>query len=362
MDLNSLTLEQKVGQLFFIGIPGAELDEPTRELLDTIHPGGICLFARNIKSREQTRKLNDDLMAYLASPLISVDQEGGLVDRLRRIMTPLPAAGLLKTIEDVETLGRIVGEELSILGFNMDFAPVVDVVTEARGKVANGLYNRPFGSSVTDVVELAGAFNAKIKSYNILSCIKHFPGYGATRVDSHEQLPVVDISEEEFSSIDLEPYRQLLPAADSVMIAHSTYPNIGLQELDQNGKLLPSSLSHAFVTTLLRERLGFEGLVVTDDLEMGAIMNTYGIGEACKMAILAGCDMLAICADPARIVEGYEAVLSAAQSGAISEDRLDESIARIAKMRASITERLPFDNARLDAISAMTVDLVARVS
>jgi beta-N-acetylhexosaminidase len=362
MDLTSHSLEQKVGQLFFIGIAGPVLDDPTRELLDTICPGGVCLFARNIKSREQTRQLNDDLRSYLDDPLLSIDQEGGLVDRLRRIMTPLPAAGLLKSVDDVETLGRIVGEELSILGFNMDFAPVVDVVTEERTKVSNGLYNRPFGGSVADVVELAGAFNSKIRSYNILSCIKHFPGYGATRVDSHEELPVVEISEAEFDSIDLEPYRQLLPEADSVMIAHSTYPNVALQERDESGRLLPSSLSHGFVTTLLRERLGFDRLVVTDDLEMGAIMNTYGIGEACKMAILAGCDMLAICADPDRILEGHRAVLSAVQSGAISHDRLDGSIGRIAKTKAAITERLPFDNTRLDAISALTADLVARVS
>ncbi|HEY2846320.1 MAG TPA: glycoside hydrolase family 3 N-terminal domain-containing protein [Pyrinomonadaceae bacterium] len=362
MDLTSLSLEQKVGQLFFIGIPGPELDAPTRELLDTVRPGGVCLFARNIKSREQTRKLNDDLTRYLANPLISVDQEGGLVDRLRRIMTPLPAAGLLKSVEDVQTLGRIVGEELSILAFNMDFAPVVDVVTEERGKVSNGLFNRPFGRSVADVVELAGAFNDEIRGHGILSCMKHFPGYGATRVDSHEELPVVEISETEFNKIDLEPYRQLLPKADSVMIAHSTYPNVRLQERDQSGKLLPSSLSKAFVTTLLREGLGFDRLVVTDDLEMGAIMNTYGIGEACKMAVLAGCDMLAICADPGRIVEGYQAVLAAAQGGVISEDRLNASMARIAKTKASVVDRYPFDEARLDALSAETADLVARVS
>jgi beta-N-acetylhexosaminidase len=361
MDVNSLSLEQKVGQLFFIGIPGPEVDEATRELLETVRPGGVCLFARNIRSREQTRKLNDDLRAYLSNPLISVDQEGGLVDRLRRIMTPLPAAGLLKTVGEVKTLGRIVGEELSILGFNMDFAPVVDVVTEERGKVSNGLYNRPFGSSVADVVELAGAFNSEIRRHGILSCIKHFPGYGATKVDSHEELPVVDISEEEFDAIDLEPYRQLLPVADCVMIAHSTYPNVGLQERDQSGRLLPSSLSKAFITALLRGQLGYDGLAVTDDLEMGAIIKNYGMGDACKMAILAGADMLAICADPGRIVEGYRAVLEAVTSGAITEDRLNASMARIAKIKASVVERYRFDDDRLNALSAETLELVAHI-
>jgi len=363
MDLSALSLEQKVGQLFFIGIPGPELDAQTRELLDDVQPGGVCLFARNIRSREQTRGLNDDLTTYLATqPLISVDQEGGLVDRLRRIMTPLPAAGLLRSVEEVRTLGRIVGEELSILGFNMDFAPVVDVVTEERGKVSNGLHNRPFGSSVADVVELAGAFNSEIRSRGIFSCIKHFPGYGATKVDSHEELPVVDISEEEFDSIDLEPYRQLLTVADSVMIAHSTYPRVGLQEHDQSGKLLPSSLSKAFITTLLRGQLGYKGLAVTDDLEMGAIIKNYGIGQACKMAVNAGVDMLAICADVDRIRAGYRAVLEAVNSGAIAEQRLTDSLERIAAVKDRTATPTAFDNSRLDQLSADTADLVSQLA
>src|SRR4051812_43370783 len=131
MDLTSLSLEQKVGQLFFIGISGPGLDEATRSLLQEVQPGGICLFARNIKTREQTRSLNDSLHDFLrVTPLISVDEEGGLVDRLRRIMTPLPAAGLMRNDEDAAILGQIVGQALSVLGFNMDFAPVVDVVTK----------------------------------------------------------------------------------------------------------------------------------------------------------------------------------------------------------------------------------------
>jgi beta-N-acetylhexosaminidase len=363
MDLNSLSLEEKVGQLFFIGIPGPDLDDPTRGLLDTANPGGVCLFARNIRSREQTRKLNGDLTTYLATkPLISIDQEGGLVDRLRRIMTPLPAAGSVRRTEQAQTLGRIVGEELSMLGFNMDFAPVVDVVTEERGRVSNGLYNRAFGSSVEDVVELAGAFNAEIRRQGILSCVKHFPGYGATQVDSHEELPIVEITEDEFTSIDLEPYRQLLPAADSVMIAHATYPKLGLQERGPYGKLLPSSLSRAFVTTLLRERLGFSGLAITDDLEMGAIIKNYGIGEACKMAVNAGADMLAICADPTRIRDGYRAVLEAFKTGEVSEDRLRSSLERIAKIKDLIGPEPAFDNSRLDQLSDQTAELAARLA
>src|SRR4051812_36137874 len=240
MDLASLSLEQKIGQLFFVGIPGPELDGATRALLEEIQPGGICLFARNIKTREKTRKLNDDLSAYLeVRPLLSIDQEGGLVDRLRRIMTPMPAAGSLKTADDAVQLGSIVAESLSLLGFNMDFAPVVDVVTPERGAHSNGLYNRPFRSSKDEVVEFASAFSAGLRKNGILNCLKHFPGYGATKVDSHEELPFVEVSDDELRAVDLMPYREMLPQADSVMVGHTVYPQSSLQEADENGKLLP---------------------------------------------------------------------------------------------------------------------------
>ena len=362
MDLTSLSLEQKVGQLFFIGIPGPELDVPTNSILDDVGPGGICLFARNIKSREQTRELNDALREQLpVVPLISVDEEGGLVDRLRRIMTPIPAAGLMRSAQDAAMLGQIVGRSLSLLGFNMDFAPVVDVVTEERGRQSNGLYNRPFGKSADDVIAMAGAFNDEIRRYGIRSCIKHFPGYGATTVDSHEELPVVEITEDEFQTLDLEPYRQLLPQADSVMIAHATYPNVALQEHDRNGRLLPSSLSHNFVSDLLRGQLDFDGLVVTDDLEMGAVIKNYGIGDACVMAINAGCDMLAICADQQRIRDGYRAVLSAAQTGDIPLQQIDRSVQRIASLKQKISPPPAFDNGALDELCSDTTSLVERL-
>ena len=363
MDLTSLSLEQKVGQLFFIGIPGPEIDGPTLSILKDISPGGVCLFARNIKAREQTRNLNDQLRSTLSvAPLLSVDEEGGLVDRLRRIMTPLPAAGLMRSEEDAAVLGQIVGRALSLLGFNMDFAPVVDVVTAERGQQSNGLYDRPFGASVDDVVRRAGAFNTAIRSSGIFSCIKHFPGYGATKVDSHEELPVVDITEDEFQNIDLAPYRHLLPYADSVMVAHSTYPNVALQEHDQGGGMLPSSLSRNFVTKLLREELGFDGLVVTDDLEMGAVIKNYGIGDACVMAVQAGCDMLAICADQQRIRDGHQAVLAAAQGGNIPVSQIDASVARIASLKEKISSPPAFDNAALDDLCRETTALVERLS
>ena len=362
--MSSLTTAEKIGQLFFIGIAGPELDEQTENLLNTVKPGGVCLFARNIKERQQTRDLLDGLRAHLDNPLLSVDQEGGLVDRLRRIMTPMPAAEKITTADDADRFGRIVGEALRIIGFNMDFAPVVDVIDPNRDHFSNGLHSRAFGKSKSDVTELAGAFLDAIQHEGIIGCPKHFPGLGASEVDSHKELPTVSISETELKETDCYPYKNLVSSGSvkSLMIAHAAYPNVRLQERDQNGKLLPSSLSPAIISELLRGEFGFDGLVVTDDLEMGAIVENYGIGDACKRAIAAGADMLAICAGEPAIREGHKAILAAVESGEITPERLDRSIERISSLKTKLAEPLPFDNERLDELSNEIVELNRRIN
>ena len=361
---SSLSVEQKIGQLFFIGIGGPELDGATHDLLAEISPGGVCLFARNIKSFEQTRELLDGTRTSAKiEPLLSIDQEGGLVDRLRRIMTPMPAASKLPSAESAAEQAAIIGETLNILGFNMDFAPVVDVIDEERGKHSNGLFSRTYGSSKTDVTGFSGAFLHSLQSKDIVGCVKHFPGLGAAQVDSHEDLPVVNISAAELENTDLFPYRELLKTktVHAVMAAHVCFPNHPFQEKDANGKLLPASLSYSFITKLLRGDLGFDGIVITDDLEMGAIMRNYSIGDACKMAILAGGDMLAICADPVNIRAGFRAVCEAVEAGKISTEQIDASLARIAKVRATLAAPPVFDAERLDALSVETAAFAARI-
>lgn len=362
--MSSLTIEQKIGQLFFIGIPGSTIDDGTRSLLEEIQPGGICLFARNIRERAQTRDLVDVLRASLpAEPLLSIDQEGGLVDRLRRVLTPMPAAEKIRDVEDAIELARIIARALRMFGLNMNFAPVADVVTPDRGQFSNGLHSRAFGRSKDEATKLASAFLETMQHGGVVGCLKHFPGLGASEVDSHKELPRVAISEEELRDVDLYPYRVLFGEGDvkAVMVAHAAFPNVGLQEHDQRGKLLPSSLSPAIISKLLRGELGFEGLVLTDDLEMGAIVENYGIGEACVMAIDAGIDMLAICASSEAIREGHNAVADSVRSGRISEDRIDRSIERISSLRTSLQEPLPFDTDELDALSNDIANLNARL-
>jgi beta-N-acetylhexosaminidase len=163
---------------------------------------------------------------------------------------------------------------------------------------------------------------------------------------------LVEVSYDELSGTDLIPYRALLRDAHAVMIAHAAYPNVNLQERDRSGKLLPSSLSYAFVTKLLRDEMGFGGLAITDDLEMGAILKGYGIGEACRLAVHAGQDMLAICADPVRIREGYHSILSSVKRGDMSEARIDQSLVRIEKLKSQLAPALEFDPSRLASLSA----------
>lgn len=351
---DSLSTEQKIGQLFFIGIPATTIDDAARKLIETVRPGGVCLFARNISDAAQTRALCDDLRSNLdIEPFIAVDQEGGLVDRLRRILGPMPAASKIDSAETAGKQAALIGEALQTLGFNMDFAPVVDVISEERAGRVNGLHSRAYGSTAADVVAYASAFLDSLQSKNILGCLKHFPGQGASSVDSHEELPTVNLTDDEFRAVDLYPYRSMLQikSVRAVMVAHAAYPNLELQETDRNGKLLPSSLSFKFVSNLLRKELGFDGLVLTDDLEMGAILKNYGIGEASLMAINAGNDMVAICAKPDLIFQAHENMLAAFNDGRLETKTLDNAVERIFRLKSVIPEPIAMDMSGIELVA-----------
>jgi beta-N-acetylhexosaminidase len=364
MDISekSLTTEQKIGQLFFIGIAGPELDDSNKELLELVQPGGVCLFARNIKSPAQTRDLLDSINEFLeVPPFLSIDQEGGLVDRLRRIMTPAPAASKFQTVNDVREFAAIAAESLQLLGFNMDFAPVIDVITPEREESGNGMYSRGFGRSADEVAALAGAFLKTLQSNAIVGCLKHFPGLGAARADSHEKLPQINIGDDELTSVDLSPYKALIDEAKMVMVAHAAYPSSRRQLTDEAGRLLPSSLSAKFISDLLRSEIGFDGVVVTDDLEMGAIVSNYGVGDACKMAFHAGNDMLAICAGREAIIEGHASMMDGVENEELKMQRLEDSVERILALKKRMSPRADFDASRLSELTLQLKDLSSRL-
>jgi beta-N-acetylhexosaminidase len=363
--LYSLSLEQQVGQFFYIGLPGPELDAEARALIEEVQPGGIIIFGRNVASPQQLRDLLDGVREMLpTSPLVGVDQEGGLVDRLRRIFTPMPSARTIREHGDLaaaRALGRISGEALRILGFNVNFAPVMSIMTEERDLLSNGLYSRSFGRSPGEVLGYTTVYLRGLQETGLVGCLKHFPGIGAGEVDSHEQMPMVTLTHEDLMAQDLAPYIELFQRKDDrvrcVMVSHGGFPNIDIRKGVTGGLLEPASLSHNIVTTLLRGELGYQHLVITDDLEMGAIAKHCEIESAVVRAFLAGEDMMLICAHPEIIRRGYRSLLGVARDGKLPKDRVRGSLKRIAAMKSIIKPPLPFDGERLKVLSDETATL-----
>jgi beta-N-acetylhexosaminidase len=363
--LLSLSLEQQIGQFFFIGLPGTELEAETRALIQEVQPGGVIIFGRNVATPQQLRDLLDGVRELLpVAPLFGVDQEGGLVDRLRKIFTPMPSARTIREHGDLSgarSLGRISGEVLRLLGFNMNFAPVMSIMTEERDLLSNGLYSRSFGRSPGEVLGYTTVYLRGLQETGMIGCLKHFPGIGAGEVDSHEEMPMVRLTHEDLLAQDLAPYIELFERRDDrvrcVMISHGGFPNIDIMKGVTGGLLEPASLSHNIVTNLLRKELGYQHLVVTDDLEMGAIAKHCEIESAVVRAFVAGEDMMLICAHPEIIRRGYQSLLSVARAGKLPKDRMRSSLKRIAAMKTIVKPPPPFDLDRFKVLSEETAKL-----
>ena len=278
------------GQLLLAGVPGTKLDPDTAALFRRVQPGGFILFGRNITGAAQLRKLVDDLRDLSQiEPIIAIDQEGGRVSRLRVIGNEPPNAQQLREKGQVSLVrqhGTLTGRLLRLFGFNLDLSPVLDISFDDEAD--NSLRGRCYGNSVEQVVQLADAFNTALRKEGVASCGKHFPGYSGAMVDAHHDLPRIDRTCDELEREELAVFRQFTGRVDSMMICHAWYPCFDAAKL-------PASLSRAIVTELLRDDLDFEGLVMTDDLDMGAIYNEYGLAETVRMAMMAGNDMAMIC-------------------------------------------------------------------
>src|SRR3954469_23425727 len=350
-NLYALPLEQQIGQFLFIGLPGTELDAEARALVEEIKPGGVIIFGRNVESPEQLRALLDGVRELIpVEPLCGIDQEGGLVDRLRRIFTPMPSARTIRQHGDLaatRSLGRVTGEVLRLLGFNMNFAPVMSIMTDDRDLLSNGLYSRSYGRSPGEVLGYTMVYLRGLQGTGLLGCAKHFPGIGAGEVDTHQEMPVIHLTHDDLLAQDLAPYIELFQREDNmvkaVMVSHGGFPNIDIHRGIAGGHLVPASVNQGIVTGLLREELGYEGLVVTDDLEMGAIARYTEIEEAALRAILAGEDMILVCARPDLIRRAYNSLLSAARSGELTRGRILASMRRIEAFKAMTKPPLPFD-------------------
>lgn len=336
--LSQMTLEEKVAQLFMITPEdlaqvedgyATEAGEATQEALSTYTPGGIIYFADNLLTTEQVQRLISATQGYSKyGLLIGVDEEGGEVSRLGAnpeiavneypSMSEIGAAG---DVTEAYTLGASLGSEMSALGFNMNFAPVADVVPEDGDSVIG---SRSFGSDASLVGEMVASEVNGLQENNVSAVLKHFPGHGSTSEDSHEGSVVTDRSLEEFQAVDFVPFEAGINAgADAVMVAHIT-----ATALDDTQ---PASLSSVVITDILRNQLGFQGVVVTDALRMNAISDYHTSAEASIMALQAGADLLLM---PYNFRDAYDGVLAAVTDGTLTEARINESVLRILELKS----------------------------
>jgi beta-N-acetylhexosaminidase len=315
-----------LGQLILTGVPGPRLDAEAEKLFRRIQPGGFILFARNIESAPQLRKLIDDLRSLSeVEPIITIDQEGGRVSRLRLIGNEPPNAQQLRNIGDVDLIrrhGDITGRLLRLFGFNLDLCPVLDISFDDDAD--NSLRGRCYGKTVAQVVRNAAAFNEAMREQGIASCGKHFPGYSAATVDAHHELPQINRTREELDREELGVFRQFIDKIDSMMTCHGWYPCF-------EPKRTPATLSHRVVTELLRDEMGFDGLIMTDDLDMGAILNEYGLEETIRFAIAAGNDLAMVCHRIPEI-ENVHRILST-----LPRDQIDRALDNVACFKSKLT-------------------------
>ncbi len=334
------------GQLLLVGVPGTELDAETAAMLRRVQPGGFILFGRNIESPEQLRKLIDDLRDLSkVEPVITIDQEGGRVSRLRLIGEEPPNAQQLRDKGDpalVRRHGELTAELLRLFGFNLDLCPVLDISFDDEAD--NSLRGRCYGRSAEQVIALAGEFNDALRGGGVLSCGKHFPGYSMAGEDPHHGFPVIVRDRAEMEANELAVFRHFAPSVDSMMIGHIHYACL-------DGEVRPASLSPAIINGLLREDMGFDGLVMTDDLDMGAILNTVSFEDMLALGLAAGNDLLMIChrvdllADARAVLEKQPAAL------------LDAALERVACFKQRMSPPSAFSLSEFQAINRDIWDL-----
>ncbi|WP_307848620.1 beta-N-acetylhexosaminidase [Microbispora oryzae] len=337
--LAGMSLEEKVGQLFVMVVFGSRADSVHKEnrarygvatpaeAVRKYRPGGVILFpwAGNVSGARQVADLTTGLREASGTPLlIGVDQENGVVSRLAPIITKLPgsmAIGATGDPANARDAARVTGEELKDLGIGLDFAPVADVNINPRNPVIGP---RAYGADPKRVASMVGAAVDGFHKAGVASVAKHFPGHGDTTVDSHTGLPVINHSMSTWRKVDAPPFRAAIAhGVDAVMSAHVVMP-----KLDPSGD--PATLSHRILTGLLRDELGFDGVITTDALDMAGVRKKYGDAEVAVRAVLAGADLLLM---PPNLDTAYGAVLKAVKSGRISEERLDQSVTRILRLK-----------------------------
>jgi beta-N-acetylhexosaminidase len=306
---NDNNLRRAVGSLLVVGLSGTELTSLERAWLRLLRPAGVILFRRNIKDAEQTRALLDEATGFCARHSVRyVDVEGGTVNRLRDALAPLPSAQAvgLAAIQKpplARQFGELIARAVRAFGFNTTLAPVVDLALPESAEVMG---TRSVASDTTHVINFAGEFMRGLEAQRVIACGKHFPGLGGAASDTHFVTPEIHRTWQQVWAEDLAPYRELHTKMPIVMTNHAAYP-------DTPGKNMPASASRFWITTVLRNRIGYRGIILSDDLEMGGILKFLPVDEAAVEAVRAGSDLLEICHSAELILRTYDALLTAAE-------------------------------------------------
>lgn len=358
--ISKMTLEEKVGQLFQIGFSGPKIDSEIKDMIENYHIGGVIYFSRNIENPAQTAELSNQLQKLALNsgaelPLfISADQEGGTVTRLKGA-THFPgnmALGAADNSELAYLAGEAVGDELKNLGINVNLAPDLDVNNNPDNPVIGV---RSFGENPELVAELGTSYIRGLQSKGVTATAKHFPGHGDTAVDSHLDLPVIRHSRSRLDEVELYPFKKAIEAGvDSIMTAHIYFPTIEKKEE------IPATLSKAVLTDLLRVELGFDGLIITDCMEMNAIVNTFGTVEGAVKTIEAGSDTVLVSHSYHKQKKAIEAVIEAVKSGRISEERIDQSVERILSLKGKRIKLAELEEADENKINFAAHQKIAR--
>ncbi|MGC1297663.1 MAG: beta-N-acetylhexosaminidase [Alloacidobacterium sp.] len=320
-------LRRQVGQLIIAGLEGLELTSVERAWLKLIRPCGVILFRRNIEEAGQTVQLLREATEIAGAPNFRcIDLEGGLVDRLRDLIAPMPSPAAVYAMRKpahYRKHGRLIAREARSLGFNTIFAPVLDLALPASASV---MRTRAVSADPGDVTSYAAAFLNGFAAEGVLGCGKHFPGLGGGNLDSHDGMPVIQRTWEEMWQQDIAPFRALSTRLPIIMVAHAAYPRA-------SGTTLPASISPFWINEVLRIKLLFRGLVVSDDMEMGGILTQRSMEEAAVEAVAAGTDILEICRDPALILRAYEALLSEAEHSPSFRRRVQQAARRVMRFK-----------------------------
>ena len=326
-------LREAVGSLLIVGLEGTELTPVETAWLRLVRPSGVILFRRNIEEAAQVYSLLESSAKLTAGPTFRcIDLEGGLVDRLRDLIAPMPSAAEVAATGKKKLFrehGRLIGKELSLLGFNTTFAPVLDLALPVSAQV---MRTRVAAAEPTAVVRYATEFLAGLAKAGVLGCGKHFPGLGGGTLDSHHAMPEIDRGWQQLWEDDLLPYRKLRRQMPFVMVSHAAYPRVK----QTRG---PASVSSFWIREVLQRKIGYRGLVLSDDMEMGGILTQHSIEEASIAAINAGTHLIEVCKEPALVLQTYEALLTEAEKSSAFRQKIKRAALHVARHKKRLLSK-----------------------